>query len=393
MSPSRQTRKLPDITLVLTILALLVFGVIMVYDASVVYASDLFAGKYYFLILQSFWVVLAFGLAQAAALIDYHHWRSWAAVLMIFSFLFLLLLATHVVLPKSVLRAYEVFVPKINGAYRWFYFNPKPLPNLPLLGRLGFQPSELAKVALVIYLASLLSGRKKVIASWRVFSLVGFLGLLIVIQPDFGTAFIIVGSSFIIFYLAGISSRKLLLLCSIVVVLGSVFILTSPYRRQRLLTYIRGDSSGNLTNRYQINQIMIALGSGGLTGLGMGRSVQKYGYIPEVSTDSIFAVVGEEFGFVGTSLMVGLFFLLIYRSFWVANRAPDDFGRLLASGIIGFISLQVFVNLFSMTHLIPLTGVPLPLISYGGSSLVVNLMALGIILNISRQATVARKSR
>lgn len=384
-------RSFPDLTLFLIVLVLIIFGIVMVYDSSVVYASDLFGGKYYFLILQFFWVLTAIVIALMVSFFDYHFLERYTRILLFISLIFLLILALHRIIPQFLLGFYEIFVPKINGAYRWFYFNPRPLPSIPIIGRIGFQPSELAKIALSIYLASLLSSKKRNNRAWRPLLLVGIVGALIVAQPDFGTASIIVGVSLLIYYVSGVSWRRLALATFVISIVGLVFVFASPYRRQRLMTYVNPGQSDSLSNRYQINQIMIALGSGGLSGLGFGRSVQKYGYIPEVSTDSIFSVVGEEFGFVGTTAMIFLFFFLIQRSLWIVDRAPDEFGRLLGSGIIGFIGLQVFLNLFSVTHLVPLTGVPLPLISYGGSSLVVNLFALGIILNISRQIITSKR--
>ena len=388
-----KAKKLPDLTLVLVILSILLFGVIMVYDSSVVYASDLFGGKYYFLILQSFWVGVALMVGMIASLVDYHLLSRLTKFLLLASLAFLIILALPRILPSVFLPFYEVFVPKINGAYRWFYLNPRPLPPIPILGRIGFQPSEFAKIAISLYLASLLSSQKKRGVLLNLMIMAGLFGGLVVAQPDFGTATIIVGVALLIYYVSGAPMRNLVLVSILILVLGLIFVGSSPYRRQRLETYLFPSQSNTPSSRYQINQVLIALGSGGLTGLGFGKSVQKYGYIPEVSTDSIFSIVGEEFGFIGTVLMVGLFFLLIYRLLWIVGRLPDEFGRLLGSGIAGFIGFQVFLNLFSMTHLVPLTGVPLPLISYGGSSLVVNLFALGIVLNMSRQIVDNKKVR
>lgn len=422
-----KVKKLPDLTLLVIIFSLLLFGIVMVYDSSVVYASDLFGGKYYFLILQSFWVLVALFVAIVASQIDYHFFEKHVMLIFFVSFVLLLVLGLHKVLPEPLLQIYQTLAPKINGAYRWIFLNGKPLPQIPVLGRLSFQPSEFSKIALALFVASLLSSKRRmsgsflkfIVISSAIFGLLLFksdyksaillllialvlyfgnvlsqsfagsllLGNLVIVQPDFGTAAILVGVFLLIYFVSGRSLKWLFLIFLFLFVIGISFIMTSPYRRERFLTFLRPGSSDVLSSRYQINQILIAIGSGGFTGLGFGRSVQKYGYVPEVSTDSVFSIVGEEFGFVGTAAMIALFFFLIYRSLYIIGRLPDEFGRLLGAGIIGFIGFQVFLNLFSMTHLAPLTGVPLPLISYGGSSLVVNLFALGIILNMSRQVS------
>lgn len=424
MRKSLKVKRVPDLTLLLIIFSLLLFGMAMVYDSSVVYASDLFGGKYYFLILQSFWVIVALLAAFVASAIDYHFFEKHMMLIFLVSFILLLILGLHRVLPEPILQIYQIVAPKINGAYRWIFLNGNPLPQIPMLGRLSFQPSEFSKIALSLFIASLLASKRRVSGKLLKFIVVSsflfgllllgsdfkaallllltslvlylgnaisqsfaaalLLGNLVLLQPDFGTAMLLVGIFLLIYFVSGRSLKWLLLILLFLSVIGGSFIMTSSYRRERFLTFLKPGSSDTLSSRYQINQILIAIGSGGFTGLGFGKSVQKYGYVPEVSTDSIFSIVGEEFGFVGTTVMVTLFIFLIYRSLNIVGRLPDEFGKLLGAGIIGFIGLQVFLNLFSMTHLAPLTGVPLPLISYGGSSLVVNLFALGIILNMSR---------
>lgn len=391
MRKKQKFHRVPDLLLVLIILCILLIGIVMVYDASVVYAQDVFGGKYHFLILQVFNVLTALVVAFWLSRLDYHVWQKRSVIFLLASLAFLILLSLYKILPESLLRIYELFIPEINGAHRWFYLNPKPLPPIPILGIIGFQPSEFAKISLSIYLASLFSSskRKRGVLLHAIFVTL-ILGGLIILQPDFGTAVIFVSVLVLICYVSGSSRRNLIFVGTLVLIFALTFVGSSAYRRQRLLTFFYPSQSDPLSSRYQINQVLIAIGSGGLGGLGLGRSIQKYGYIPEVSTDSIFAVVGEEFGFIGTSLLAFLFFLLLFRSIWVVTRLPDEFGRLLGTGIVGFIGFQIFINLFSMVHLIPLTGVPLPLISYGGSSLVANLFALGILLNMTRQIKVEK---
>ena len=165
---------------------------------------------------------------------------------------------------------------------------------------------------------------------------------------------------------------------------GVVLAITSPYRLNRILTFFNS-SHDPLGASYHVRQILIALGSGGLVGLGFGKSRQKFAYLPEATTDSIFAIIAEELGFIGSTILILIFLFLIYRIFSIAKRAPDNFGRLLAIGIGSWFAMQIIINLGAMVALIPLTGIPLPFISYGGSSLVVALFAVGILINIGRQ--------
>lgn len=368
----------PDTSLVGALLLLLAFGVLMVYDSSVVASLDLLGGQYHYLYLQLIWVVVGLLAASFFFTLDYRHLRKLALpfYLLTITFLGLVLLPT----PFSEI---------VRGARRWF-----SLPfELPFLGTINFQPSEFAKLALILYLAALFTGKKKrspVVRRGR-----GFLAFflptavavgLILVEPDLGTAMVVAALGLLVFFFAGAPLWEIFLLLPLVAVGGVVLVLTNPYRIGRLLSFLNplGDPLGV---SYQINQIIIALGSGGLFGLGIGESRQKYGYIPDVSTDAVFAVIGEEFGFVGTVAVIALFTFVLYRGFRIAREAPDDFGRLIAAGVTSWIGLQVLINLGAMTGLIPLTGMPLPLISYGGSSLVVLLASFGVLLNISRQTT------
>ena len=361
----------PDWSFLALLLILLAFGLVMVYDSSVVTAASVFGGKYHFVLQQLVWVflgLLAFGFF---AIFDYRRLDSWSAKLLIASLFFLIL----VLLPLP-------FSPAIYGAKRWFYFNPAPLPLVPFFDRLGFQPTELAKLSLVIFLASVFGKRRN--NYFLRFSLVMlvFLGLS-ALEPDFGTTLIlaVIGGSFM--FIAGLPMLYFVLIAPICATIGSLYILSSPYRKARFLTFLgRGKS---LESGYHINQILIALGSGGLWGLGLGESRQKYGFIPEVQTDSIFAIVGEELGLVGSVFLVLLFLALIWRGFQIASNCKDNFGRFLVVGVMAWFSGQTLINLAAMTHLIPLTGVPLPLISYGESSLVFMLSGLGVVFNVSRR--------
>lgn len=374
----------PDWGLLAVVLSLVFLGVVLVFDASVVRANDAFGGKYYFLILQSAW---AFGgIIVLYFLMNFNYQRilEFSPKLILLSLIFLTVTALPRFLPGGMRATIELFVPLINGSHRWIMINPSPLPSLPLVGRQGFQPSELAKISLVLYLAYLLKAKRSNTETFKALLAVVFLSGLILWQPDFGTALIVSLTGLSVYFLSGPPVRNFIFLIAILFVLSLIFVLGSSYRRQRLFSYIQPSSEQNLSSRYQINQVLIALGSGGFWGLGLGQSRQKYDYVPEVNTDSIFSILGEELGLVGVTSLLLLFFFLFYKGFVIASVSESLSGSLLASGIVSFLALQTLINLAGMVHLLPLTGVPLPLISYGGSSLVSNMAALGILLNISR---------
>lgn len=344
----------------------------MVYDSSVVTAANVFGGKYYFLLLQTFWSVLGLVAFSFFYLIDYQKLSVLAKPLLIVSGIFLIL----VLLPTPFSEA-------IYGAKRWFYINPAPLPTLPFFGRLGFQPAEAIKFSLIIFLSLLLSTKpKKYLATFGVVTLV-VLGL-VAKQPDFGTTLVLGGIAITMLFASGESVLYFLVGLPAALVASIGYILVSPYRRERLMTFLQPSDDKTLTSGYHISQILIALGSGGIWGLGIGQSRQKFGFIPEIQTDSIFAVVGEELGLFGALLLISLFLLLVRRGLAIAAGCPDKFGRNLAVGFTSWFALQVIINLAAMTHLTPLTGVPLPLISYGGSAAIFMLSGLGVVLNISR---------
>lgn len=375
-----------DFGLFFVVLLLAFLGVILVYDASVVRASSVFGGKYYFLIFQALWVCLGLFVLLLVSNIDFERLVLLSRKLLIISIILLLLTLITRFLPGGLKSLAEVFIPNINASHRWIYFNYKPLPPLPIVGRLGFQPSELAKISLVLYLVSVLASKKRDRASQHSILTIALVGFLILMQPDFGTALIVVLSGLTIYLASGAPLKNVLVLLLAVFFLGVFFIITSPYRRERLASYINlaPTQEVSLSSKYQINQVLIALGSGGFLGLGLGQSRQKYDYIPEVNTDSIFSVWGEETGFIGAAVLVLLFASLIYKGLCIAVAAGNLQGSLLATGITSFIGLQTLINLAGMTHLLPLTGVPLPLISYGGSSLLAGMFSLGILLNVSK---------
>lgn len=351
-----------DTVLFILTIVLTLFGLLMVYDSSSVLAFNLFGDKFAYIKSQLVWAVLGFTALIIFYRIDYHKLYNLALPLLMIALILLFL----------------VFVPGIGsgakGANRWVNFHFFTL-----------QPAEFVKLGLAIYLSAWFSHKEK----GRFFSfllLMGAILFLVMLEPDMGTASIILFESAIVYFLSGGSIFQFLIAAPVVGIIGFFYIMLEPYRFARLTSFLNLDSALSHTS-YHVKQILIALGSGGLLGLGVGNSIQKYAYLPENVTDSIFPIIAEELGFVGSVILILVFASLIWRGIFIASKAKDNFGKLLAGGIIGFIGIQVIVNLGSMTVLFPLTGVPLPFISYGGSALVIDLASIGILLNISKQAS------
>lgn len=264
------------------------------------------------------------------------------------------------------------FGQQAGGARRWLDF-----------GIINFQPTEIAKFSVILYLASWFIHRERK-RFFSFVSLLGFLMFLIILQPDMGTAIIVFALSIIIYFLAGIELSYLALLLPASFFAFLLLIKTSPYRFKRLTSFL-DPSSDPLGIGYHVNQILISLGNGGFLGQGFGASRQKYLFLPEAHTDSIFAIIGEEFGFLGGLLLIFVFFALMYYIYRVSASAPDRYGRLMSGGILAYFALQIVINLGGMVGLLPLTGVPLPFISYGGSNLLVSFALIGILINIARK--------
>lgn len=372
---SKKTAASFDYILALLVLGLTFFGIIMIYDTSVVVAHEVFNDRFWFLKNQSIWALIGIFLGVVTSKIDYHWWRKLAKPLIVVSIIALVL----VLLPG--------FSGEIYGARRRLVIPT----GVSALAHLNLQPSELAKLSLVIYLAAILTpSLPPSRSSLRVFSkltpfalVVGILAGLVIVEPDLGTSIIIGGIGLLMYFISGANLLEVFLLLGIAILGATTFAFSSEYRRNRLLSFLNpGQDLQGIS--YHINQALIALGSGGLLGLGLGHSRQKFQYLPEAATDSIFAVIGEELGFIGASLVVVVFIFIILRGMRISEKAPDEFGKLLAFGIVAMIALQTLLNLGSMVALTPLTGVPLPFISYGGSSLTILLVAVGILLNISQ---------
>jgi cell division protein FtsW len=361
--------KLGDKTLVTVIGSLLVFGLIMISSAGVIYSETRFGDPYYFFKHQLLYGVLPGTLVlYVLQKIDYRFWKKFAVPFFFVSIVFLLL----------------VFVPgigsKVYGASRWIQ-----------LGPFSFQPSEMAKLATIIYLAAWLESRgsnriKDMFEGVLPFlGIMGLIGFLIMKQPDTGTLGVIVLTSFAIYFVSGARINHLVWMSGFGMFALWILVKLEPYRFNRILAFL--DPSADPQGiGYQINQALLAVGSGGFFGVGLGHSRQKFNYLPEPVGDSIFAIIGEELGMIGTTVLVVLFVMLALRGIKIAKNSPDMFGRLLATGIMMWIILQAFINISANIALVPLTGIPLPFISYGGTSLLFLMAAIGILLNISKQS-------
>lgn len=341
---------------ILTIV-LLIIGLLSVYNSSVVEAFRDFNDKFHFVRQQLKWT--------SAGLV----------IMLITSRLPLPLLkkySTHIFLFSLALMV-AVLIPgigsKVQGARRWIVIFGQTL-----------QPSEIIKLSLIIYLAHWLEAKRPLTSFLFLVALVSGLTLL---QPDLGTTIVLVSISFLIFYLSGAPMLNLLLIGLSTATMGLLLIFSSPYRRARFSTFL-DPTSDPLGSSYHINQVLLALGSGGFYGVGLGRSRQKYQYLPEATTDSIFAVIAEETGFIGAVLVVVLLTGLVILSLKAASQATNRYNQLLAGGIAAWIAVQAFLNLSAMVALVPLTGIPLPLISYGGSSLITILAGVGLLINVAR---------
>lgn len=354
--------------LVLVTLGLVAFGLVMVYSATSAAAALGDGNPIEYLERQTVYALLGVVLMAAASRLDYHRLRYVAPPLLL----------TALALCAAVL----VVAPEINGARRWL-----------LLGPVSFQPSELAKLALCLFAAAYLARRRAPRTLGELFKPLGLVTLvfsgLILLEPDLGTTITLFGMVLAILLVAGTPVRLLALATAFAGVAAVVAIWAEPYRRARFFSFLDpwSDAQGD---GFQIVQAMIGIGSGGLTGSGLGEGVQKVLYLPEAHTDMIFAVVGEELGLVGSVLVIGAFAAFALAGFRVALRCRDPFGKLLATGITALVCGQAAVNLAAVLGIAPLTGIPLPFVSYGGSSLVVLLSGVGVLLNIAVDGTVAQ---
>lgn len=359
----KQKSKIDSKLFFLTV-GLTVLGIIAVADASAPSALSTFSDKFYFAKQQVLWGIVGIFAMLVATKINYSFWEK--AALPIFAGSLLLLIA--VLIPSLGLRAL--------GARRWI-----------LIGPISVQPAELIKLSVAIYFAKVSAKEKKLLAFLVPLGLVSF---LIMLQPDLGTTLVVGAIGFSQIFVSGVNLTHFFLSIFSGGLISILLIITSSYRKERLLTFLQ-QTQDPLGKGYHIRQILFALGTGGLFGVGLGQSRQKYLFLPEAATDSIFAIIAEEAGFIGAMVVIILFAVYISRGLKIASQAPDKFGQTLAVGIVAWIGGQAFLNLASMVALVPLTGIPLPFISYGGSSLTTALFATGILLNISKHGRAEKK--
>lgn len=358
----------PDLHMLSVTIALVIFGLVMIYSSSAIFASQQYDNSWYFFQKQILWAIV--GLAGLIVLMkaDYHFLQRYSRGLMILSFILLVLVLTG------------IFGREVGGAKRWIR-----------LGPVGFQASELAKISLIIYIADYLDRkqsklRKMLKGVAPILMVIGLVCGLILIEPDMGTSVSLGVVCLGMLFVGGLSAWYLGSMILMAVPFSIYLVLSKPYRMRRLMSFINPWSDPQ-KGGYQIIQSLIALGSGGFLGVGLGNSKQKLLYLPAAHTDFIFPIIGEELGFVGALSIVVLFFIFAWRGMKISFHAPDLFGNMLAGGITFMIVLQAIINMGVACALFPTKGLPLPLVSYGGSNLAFTLASIGILLNISRQTT------
>ena len=366
---SNTSRKPFDFLLFMTVLILLCLGTIMVFSAGAPHASNEMGDTYHFIKKQLMFLPLAFFAMLVTMNIDYRILGKWSPVFLVGSIVLLILVL--------------LFGQELNGAKRWF-----------IIGPLNFQPSETAKFSVILFFSYSISKRKNQLKSFfkgffPYILILGIFGVLLLKEPHLSGTIVIFGTACVILFAAGAKIWHFLLL-SIPAIPGLVaLIILFPYRMKRFVSFLDpfADMQGD---GYQVVQSLYAIGSGGLFGRGLGKSMQKFLYIPEPYNDFIFAVLAEEMGFIGVVAVLLLFLVFIWRGVKIAVNAPDVFGSLVAIGITSLVAIQVIINVAVVTSSMPVTGMPLPLFSYGGTSLVILMSGIGVLLNISRYANYDR---
>lgn len=354
-----------DWYILLPIIGLMLFSIAFVYSASYTISDIKLRSTENLFFKHSFNVLLGIIVMIITSAFDYQIWKKVSKYGLIFAIILLVIVLVHGSGAK--------------GAVRWIS-----------LGFIRFQPSELAKFALVIHFATLLSQKQKVIKSFKEgfipFILwTGLVCVLIALQPNFSNTAIIFLIAFSMMFIGNINLLHLSSMLVVCVVGGGIFAVSAPYRLKRILAFIDG-SSGN--GNYQLNQALIAIGNGGIHGVGAGQSRQSHMFLPESYGDFIFSVIGEEYGFIGLTVIILAFVMIFWRGMSIAKKAPDNFGYYLAVGILVTFAFYVFINAAVNTGLLPTTGVPFPFISFGGTAILIYSFAMGILLNISAQANV-----
>jgi cell division protein FtsW len=371
LEPKREDRS--DVSLLLTAGALLVIGLVMSLSASSIRSAESTGSAFTLFARQFAWAAIGTAALIIGWRVDYRRLKG----------------ISYLVLPLVWGLLIVVLMPGIGvvrgGARRWIAAGP-----------LTIQPSEIAKVVLIVFGADVLSRKMGKLNDWRhiaipFFVAAGFTCFLILLEPDFGTAVITAIATLCVAYLAGADLRVLGGMTAAAAVIAVPIMLGAGYRRARLFSFLSG-ATDCLNTAYQTCQGLVALGSGRLFGLGLGSSRQKYLYLPNAETDFIFAIIGEETGLVGSLTVLLLFALLCVLGIRAARHAADAFGFLIASGVTAWITLQVLINVGAVTGVLPITGVPLPLISFGGTSLLVSLAGLGLVASVARRGSRLRRS-
>ncbi len=365
MNPSVQpsVRHAMDKSLMLVVLILMTIGIVMVFSASQVIAERNHHSTFHFLFQQLIRVGLGLGILVFAAKYDYHNYINKAMLILLIT---------------AVLLIVVLGIGKIKGAARWLS-----------IGGLGIQPSEIAKLGIIFYLATYLSHKGDRIRDFQngllpPLIMAGVFSFLIILQPNFSTAMILLMMSVILLFIGGMKMRHFLMMTVALIPLGLILAVVSPYRMARLMTFMNPEQDVQGMG-YQIKQSLISFGNGGLFGVGVGSGKQKLLFLPEPFTDFIYSIIGEEFGLIGTLAVLALFGVFLFRAVKIARHAPDMYGFYLACGIILSVVLYAVINAAVTVGLMPTTGLPMPFISYGGSSLLFTCFAVGILLNISSQ--------
>ncbi|WP_416151042.1 stage V sporulation protein E [Salipaludibacillus sp. HK11] len=360
-----KVRTTPDFLLALVTLILVIIGCVMVYSASAVIAEYRFEDAYFFLKRQLFFVFVGFIAMFLMMQVDYWRLKRFANIVLLICFVLLII----------------VLIPGIGlvrgGAQSWLG-----------VGAFSIQPSEFMKLAMILFLAKYVSEKQKYITTWRrglipIFSLILVAFGLIMLQPDLGTGAVMVFTCVLLIFVSGAQLSHFYFLASLGLAGLAGLIISAPYRLERITSFLN-PWEDPLGSGFQIIQSLFAIGPGGILGLGLGNSRQKYFYLPEPQTDFIFAILAEELGFLGGAFVLACFAILLWRGLRIAIHAPDLYGTLFATGIISMIAIQVMINIGVVIGLMPVTGITLPLLSYGGSSLTLMLTTIGILLNISR---------
>jgi len=360
--------KRPDKWLIIVVLLLLVIGLGMLLSASLVVSQEQTNNPYYYFLHQlTYGGIVGLILFFIAQKIDYKFYKKFSLLI----FFLTLVLCVLVFVPQLGM--------KHGGAQRWL-----------VIGPINFQPSEFLKLALTIYLATFFS--KKEVQSGTTNTLVPFLAItavvsgLIALQNDAGTLGLIVIVGFVLYFLSGAKIPHLIIV--VLIYIAGLFALIKffPHRMERLMTFLNPSTDPQGIS-YQINQALLAIGSGGIFGKGPGHSIQKYNYLPEPMNDSVFAIMAEEIGFVGCVIFLILILILIFKGLKIGNKINDGFGKLLACGIVSWIGFQTLINVGAISGIIPLTGIPLPFVSYGSSALIATMIGAGILVNISKHTT------